>query len=125
MLRLIGVALIFSVSLLLLRTLGWRGTPVFCTLAFLFLISEAAGELFTSFSQIKDLISDSAAKDAIAASLKIIGIGYLFGISADICRELGEATVAKGVEIAGRVEIIGVTLPFFEEILKTGAKLLQ
>ncbi len=125
MLRLIGIALIFAVSALLLRALGWRGVPVFCVLGFLFLISEAASGFFAAFSQINEQLSYSVGKDAVASALKIIGIGYLFGICADICRELGEGTVAKGVEIAGRVEIITVTLPFLEEIIKIGAALLE
>ena len=52
------------------------------------------------------------------------GLGYLFGISADICRELGESGIAKSLEVVGRVEIIAVAVPFWKKIIETGVELI-
>ena len=64
-------------------------------------------------------ISESA-----SALIKITGVGTLFGLSSDAVRELGEAGIAKAVDMVGRVEIITLTLPFIEEVLEIGAELI-
>jgi len=62
--------------------------------------------------------------DYAKAIIKIIGAGYVFGIGADICRELGEVGVGSAVLVAGRIEIFAITLPYFKKILDIGAELL-
>ena len=69
---------------------------------------------------------------AIAAATERLS-GYLdrvtfvrnnFSSAADVCRELGENGIAKVTEVVGRVEIMAVVMPYFEEIIKLGLKRL-
>ncbi len=124
-LRLIGTALILTVSAFLLKSFGWRGAPVFTAVALILFISESEGELEYIFSSIKKIGNESGIDDALSAAIKVLGIGYLFGICADICRELSEAGIAKAVEVVGRVEIITVVIPYFQEIIKVGIGLVK
>ena len=124
-LRLVGTALILTASAFLLKNFGWRGAPIFTAVALILFISEAEGELEYIFSSIKKIGNESGIDDALSAAVKVLGIGYLFGICADICRELGEAGIAKAVEVVGRVEIIAVVIPYFQEIIKVGIELVK
>ena len=124
-LKLIGTALVLTVSAFLLKNFGWRGTPIFTAIALVLFIAEAQGELEYIFSSIKKIGIESGIEDALSSAIKVLGIGYLFGICADICRELSEAGIAKAVEVVGRVEIIAVVVPYFEEIIKVGIGLVK
>ena len=124
-LRLIGAALILTASAFLLKSFGWRGAPVFTAVALILFIGEAKSELEYMFASIKKIGTESGIEDALSAAIKVLGIGYLFGICADICRELFETGIAKAVEVVGRVEIIAVVIPYFEEIIKVGIGLIK
>ncbi len=125
MLEFLGIAFILLVSALLLRSFGWRGAPVFAAVCGALLISEAVSGLALIFDGSIFSVYGDGLSEPISAALKILGLGYLFGICADICRELGEPGIAKSVEVAGRVEIMLVVLPFFEEILRVGSELME
>ena len=115
---------IICVCTLLLKQLGAKWMPVLVALAFCLLVSISFSELFSVISEIKDMQILSSAEKCVKAAIKIVGVGYLFGISADICRTLGEEMVAKGVEIGGRVEIMLIIFPFFKEIIQIGVELV-
>ena len=57
--------------------------------------------------------------------LKGLGIAILTQCCADICKESGESGIASGVELTGKIEILLLCLPLFDEILKAARELLQ
>ena len=109
----------------LLKNFGWKGTPIFAAVAAILFISEARDTMDFVFSSIEKIGNEAKIDDALSTAIKVLGLGYLFGICADICRELGEAGIAKSVEVVGRVEIIAVVIPYFEEIIKVGIGLVK
>ena len=114
-------ALILCFSLVLLKNLGWRGAPVFAAVGMALIF----GELVGFFAEIKKITgSFEVVGEASSAIFKIIGIGYLFGISAEICRELGEAGISSALTLVGRFELIAVALPFIAEIFSLALSLL-
>ena len=123
-LDILGAGMILGISAFILRSFGWKGTPVFAVIASVVLISEASHILGNIFDSVSFLYNENGIRDGINAALKVLGLGYLFGISADVCRELGEAGIAKSVEVVGRVEIITVAVPFWKEIIETGVELI-
>lgn len=116
--------MMLGISGFILRSLGWRGAPVFAVICSVVLLTEASHILGGVLDSIGFLYNEGGIKDGVGAALKVLGLGYLFGISADVCRELGEAGIAKSLEIAGRVEIIAVALPFWKEIIEVGVELI-
>jgi stage III sporulation protein AD len=97
------------------------------------LISIAAGVviLFAIFAGVQPAVSQigkllSAA--GLSASytvilLKTLGICFLAQFAADACRDAGENALASNVELAGKIAIIIIALPLFEDIVQTAAKL--
>lgn len=123
--KLFALALLLALMALMLRNFGFKGASVFAVLAIVCLISTIASEL----SGISELLGYSElfsgeAMEYTRQIVKIVGVGYLFGIGADICTELGEVGISKAVVVAGRVEIFALALPYFKEILDIGVELL-
>ena len=121
----VGAALLFASVGFVLKSLGWRGVPVFISVGFVFLISIVGEELGAIFASVSELTEPLGGGDTVRAAIKIIGLGYLFGISGDICRELEAGGLAKAVDVVGRVEIIAVVLPYFREIIETGIGFME
>ncbi len=80
--------------------------------------------LFMIFSQLKDLTVffnsalDEAgiAPDYISALIKALGIAVITQLATDLCKDNGEAALAGQVEFAGKVIILGVSLPILRGI---------
>ena len=56
--------------------------------------------------------------------LKALGIAILTQYCAQICREGGEAAIADGVELTGKIEILLLCLPLIREILSVAKEML-
>ena len=67
---------------------------------------------------------DESVKEYAVAMLKILGVGYAFGICSDICAELGEPTLAGAVCLFGRIEIVMLSVPFIKTIVEKGIELI-
>ena len=120
-----AAAVALGIASLLMRELGFRGAPVFavtCIVVILALLFEGAGELRESLGIIASMAS---LREEAGAVVKVVGVGYLAGISSDICTELGERGISKAVTLAGRVEILAIALPFLHKLLEYGAELLS
>ena len=119
-----GLAILAALVAFLLRSFGWKGAPVFICVAFVGLLGfvipylEGVAELLHSSASL------SAVEGAVGALVKVVGIGYITGITSDVCRELDSSLLSSAVVLVGRVEIIAVVLPFFEDIMSLGGELL-
>ena len=117
----VGSAVLMASLALVLREIGYRGAGVFSVISMVvILISsfEKLGEVINGLFNISSF--SEALEEKIGIALKIVGISYVFGISSDICRNLGEG----GIEVAGRVEILLISFPLVEEIFEIGVELL-
>lgn len=123
-LKIFGAAILLCLTAFMLRSFGWRGAPVFASIAFVMLLSEAADSIRSIFGAVGEISADTGLSEPAKAAIKVLGLGYLYGICADICRDLSENGIAKAVEAVGRVEIIAVVMPYFEEIIKVGVELI-
>lgn len=119
------IAYILTVLFLgvVLKELGFKGSRLIFVLGIisaLGIVVTYVGSLVTAF--------DSAGKEGgeyTAALIKIVGIGYVFGICSDICTELGEGVLSNYVCLVGRVEIMMVCTPFIKAIIEKGIALIQ
>lgn len=126
MLKICALGLLFAFMALLLRSFGFRGAAAFTALAVAFLLSGASRELgaLGSFGELKELLPTETL-EYVGAIARILGAGYLFGVCADVCQELGESGIAKAVSVAGRVEILLIAAPYFVRIIDVAKELLK
>ena len=57
--------------------------------------------------------------------LRAVGIAVLSRLCADICRDCGESTLASGVEIALRLEILVLCIPLVREIIGAAFEMMD
>ena len=76
-------------------------------------------------SLIIDLGKSAGASQYIETVVKGLGIVILTQISADICRDSGEGTLATHIETVGKLELLLLSIPLIEEILATAQRLLE
>ena len=70
---------------------------------------------FAGYAQIADYWS---------IMLRALGIAILCRICTDVCRDCGETTIAGGVEMAGKITILALSLPMVEKIISYAQELL-
>ena len=71
------------------------------------------------------LTETAEAQAYTAPLLKALGVAVLTHCCGEICRESGESSIATGVETAGKVEILLLSLPLLEELLGIARSLLE
>ena len=115
-----GLGVLAGFCAFALRNFGWRGVPLFVIAAALFLLSgqlpvfREAGEVFSTLARVEGL------GEGTGTVLRIVGVGYLCGITADVCRELGEGGVARAVTVAGKCGLLALALPYLSSLLALG-----
>lgn len=107
----------------LIKALGWRGAPLVAIGAVLALYSFLGGYL-SEIGKLFDTVTGvEGAEQGAKTVMKLLSIGYLSGISSDICREMGENGIAGAVELVARLESLILLLPYITEALELGMEL--
>ena len=56
---------------------------------------------------------------------KAMGIAYMTQISSELCRECGENNIAFGIESAGKIEIIILSLPLINQVIELSREMVS
>lgn len=85
----------------------------------LLILFMALDTLETVLAQIQ-LITEKSGVDAryFTAVIKVVGVAYVTQFGAEILRDGGENAIALKVELAGKIFILGLTLPIITEFLE-------
>ena len=120
----LGVALLTAVSALLVRECGGRlALPISLTGGIVLLLAALprVEETVAVFSRLGAL----GGGEWISVILKILAVGYTVELGADICRDLGEPSLAARLEIFGRLEILALALPAILSLLELALSLVR
>ena len=117
----IYMLLVAAVSVIL-KNFGFKGAPLICALALICVAIPMLERLSALKSFGTDLVYPEAQR-YVKAAVKVVGIGYLSGISADVCKEIGESGIAKCISVVCKIELILLSVPFIEEILQFATSL--
>ena len=120
--RAIACALITLFLGILLRELGFKGNKLVLLLGTVSLIGYAVIGLGDMIATLPGVLGENEVY--AVAMLKIVGVGYAFGVCSDICTELGESGLSGAVTLFGKVEIMILSLPFVKNILEKSLELL-
>ena len=120
--RVLACALITLFLGVVLRELGFKGTRLVTLLGTVLVIAISVLRIGDIVEQIPS-VTGTGGKYTVAM-LKMVGVGYAFGICSDVCRELGEASLAEAICLFGRVEILLLSLPFIKTIVEKGVELI-
>lgn len=77
------------------------------------------------FDRMRSLLDASGTKaDYVQILFKTLGLCFITQIACDACKDLGETAIATKVETAGKIAVLMVSLPLFEEILTIAGRLI-
>ena len=122
-LRICSGAVVAAVCGILLRELGWRGAAVFSILSITVFLGVFADALSTLAERLLSFTAEGAVL-AVKEILKVVGVSYLFGFSADICAELGERSLSGVLLALGRIEILVIVMPYIFDMVKMAGELV-
>ena len=125
MIRAALAALICALLCALLGGLGFKSKGLFATLCVIILFALLADSLSELLSGVLSLAERTGITDAATCALRAVGLGYVFGITSDICDSLGERAIASAVTAVGRIQIFLVAYPYFEKIIALGLELIK
>ncbi|MBQ1981621.1 MAG: stage III sporulation AC/AD family protein [Clostridia bacterium] len=128
-LRVGGMAILAVVVLLVLRQAKpeW-GIPVrlAATLTAMGVILSLAGQVITTLSDLSTSLGTTALDgDSWTLVLRALGLAFLTEVTASVCRDSGEGTLAGWVETAGKLEILLLSFPLIRSLLSFVAEVLS
>ena len=86
------------------------------------MIVAAAAPLF---ERMQALFAQTGAKaEYVQVLFKSLGLCFITQIACDACRDLGESAIASKVEAAGKISVLLISLPLFEQILNIASGLI-
>ena len=115
----LGFCLIVTVLLLIIRQERPElATPITIAASALILIG-----LMKNISQILSVFESLGSKAQINSGylklvVKIVGIAYLAGFGAQICKDAGENSIAANIELAGKIFILSLGVPIIAGLLE-------
>ena len=120
-----GIALLSVVLILCVRELR-ASLALPARLSAVLVLTGAALLLYAPvLERIRALFSLSGAADYATPILRATGIALICEFTAGICRDMGEGTVASGVQLFGRIEILVLCLPLVDTVLEIAKELLS
>ncbi|MEM1483829.1 SpoIIIAC/SpoIIIAD family protein [Oscillospiraceae bacterium PP1C4] len=86
------------------------------------MIIAAATPLFERISAL--LAATGAKAEYVQILFKALGLCFITQIACDACRDLGENAIASKVETAGKISVLLISLPLFEQVLSIVGSLI-
>lgn len=68
---------------------------------------------------------NSSVAEYVGIVIKALGVAMLGNISADICRDCGQSSVASGVETAAKIEIFILCVPLVTDIMECAMEIFN
>ena len=117
-----ALGLLVLVLSVLLREAGFRGARLISLVGAVLLMGLAVLKMqdILVLLSLGDRVENMG--EELAAVLRIVGGGVVFGLVADAARDMGEVGVANAVLVVGRVEIFALSLPYLIKLLDTAAE---
>lgn len=120
-----GVALLGAMLILLLREMrAPMAVPVRLVTA-LALFLAAVGLYAPVLARLGTLFSLGDGGEFASVVLRAVGIGVIAEFCASFCRDLGEGTLAEGVLLFGKLEILVLALPLVDDLMEIAGELLK
>ena len=113
----IGMGLLFALSFYLLSTLGAKSAPLTLALGSVFLFAMASEPYFEVVRSLFSLPTNTVTEEVVLTVSKALALGYLFGLSADLCDSLGASSLSRSLVFGGRMLIFSLGIPYLARLI--------
>ena len=125
LIRLSGIALLALFSVLILREkYKLAGTAVIFIAFVLVSVYSIKGRITEAVGTVGTYLANTGFSDYAITLMKALGIGYITSITETICSDAGENTLAAAVELAGKAQLILLSLPLILSLLEVASQFL-
>ena len=123
--KVIGLALITTIAVIVVKQVkpemaifvGLAGTII----VFLYII-DLLEQVFDLFNYILEVTNIN--NEMFTILLKIVGVGYITEIGANICSDSGNSAIATKVQLAGKLIIFVLAIPIITNLVEMITELL-
>ena len=121
-----ALALTAAVGALILKEWKGQGLAIAVGVTAVCVIGAAALSKYSDALEMLGILAerDAAVSDAAALVLRALGVSFVAQIGAELCRDLGENSVASVVEAVGRAEILLICLPEFISLVNKAVEMI-
>lgn len=121
-----GAALVAAILAVTLKRYNQEYAVIISIIAGVVILVEILLNVTPAVQQIAGLLSGVGLSQGYGLILfKALGICFLAQFAADSCRDAGESALASKVELAGKISILVLSLPLFEDIAQTALGLID
>ena len=121
----VGAALIAAILAVTLKRYNQEYAVIISIIAGVVILVEILLNLTPAVREITTLLSGVGLSQEYGLILfQTLGICFLAQFAADSCRDAGESALASKVELAGKISILVLSLPLFEDIAQTALGLI-
>ena len=121
-LKVVAYALLTLFLTFVLRELGFKGSRLVALVGTVTLLGVCIIYIGELIDKLPSLSAEG--EEYAVAMLKVVGVGYVFGICSDICREMDQTSLGSAVCLFGKAEILMICYPFVERIIERGLSLI-
>lgn len=114
----VGLGLVAVCIIVLLRQYKPEYALMISLVCSALIFAGVLSALLPALDDIRAMMSDAAIDAAyIAILIKCLGLCFITQIAADSCRDAGESAIASRIEFAGRLSLVAVALPMFQDVV--------
>ncbi len=115
--KIIGTAFVTVVCYNLLKNAQPGAATLAVTAAGILILIWLSDEIVNAIGFLRDFADKSGLQESVFSSLlKIVGIGYLTEYSASVCNDGGCSSLAKKIEISGKLIILISSFPILRSV---------
>lgn len=122
----IGIAIISTAICILLKEYKPEYAMVVSLACGIVLFSMVIVSLLPAFKTMSDLMQKAQINTAYTkAIIKTLGVCYVTQLASDSCKDAGQTAIASKVELSGKVFIVLISLPLFEDLIDVAFSLIN
>lgn len=123
--RICAIGIVFAIVCILIKNFRNEFLVPVRVGSVILIFSLSLAMLVPILSFIGGIVDKLGANEYIEVMLKALAIAYITNISSDICKDCGEGSIATGIEIAGKIEMILISLPLINKIIMVSQELIS
>ena len=113
------------IALVILKSIGKDASLPLQWTGILLLTGAGLAMLQPVISWLGELAQSCGIGEMTSLLMRALGVALLTQLCAELCRQSGEGSIASGVELAGRAELLLMALPQLQELLSIAQTLMS
>lgn len=125
--KLCGVAILSAMLIIVIKKWGADQALIIRAVIAVIIGGVVVGMLSPVVEYILSLSEfvDPALSSVVGVMLKTVCVAIVCHICATVCRDLGETSIASYIELGGKIEMLILSLPLFEDVVNTVKNILE